>query len=304
MPSWIPESATAEPQAGAAGSELRARRPASRAWGRFRRHRPAVVGAVVLLIFCLASLLAPVLTPYDPIKTDVTVMLARPSWSHPMGTDELGRDLLTRILYSGRISLGLGLLAMTIAVSFGTVVGALAGYSGHALDNVLMRLTDLLLAFPGLFLLILMTSLFGTGLLSIALVIGGLRWMGVARLVRAMFLSLKEREFVEAARAAGATSFAVMWRHVLPNAWSPVIVAATLGVAEAIILESSLSFLGLGIQPPTATWGNMLRSAQDQIVQAPWTAFFPGLMIFLTVLSINHIGDAARDALDSRQARR
>jgi peptide/nickel transport system permease protein len=193
---------------------------------------------------------------------------------------------------------------MTIAVSFGTIVGALAGYSGHALDNVLMRLTDLLLAFPGLFLLILMTSLFGTGLLSIALVIGGLRWMGVARLVRAMFLSLKERDFVEAARAAGATSVAVMWRHVLPNAWSPVIVAATLGVAEAIILESSLSFLGLGIQPPTATWGNMLRSAQDQIVQAPWTAFFPGLMIFLTVLSINHIGDAARDALDSRQARR
>ena len=165
-------------------------------------------------------------------------------------------------------------------------------------------LTDLLLAFPQLFLLILMTALLGTGLLSIALVIGGLRWMGVARLVRAMFLALREREFVEAARAAGAGALPIVWRHILPNAWSPVIVAATLGVAEAIILESSLSFLGMGIQPPTATWGNMLRTAQDQIVQAPWTAFFPGLMIFLAVLSINHIGDAARDALDPRQGRR
>lgn len=259
---------------------------------------------LVLAALCLAALLAPVLTPYSPTRTDMASMLARPSPTHPMGTDELGRDLLTRVLYSGRISLGLGLLAMTIAVTVGTVIGALAGYSGGAIDNALMRLTDVLLAFPQLFLLILMTSLFGTGVVSIAVIVGGLRWMGVARLARAMFLSLREREFVEAARAGGATPFTVIWRHILPNAWSPIIVAATVGVAEAIVLESSLSFLGLGVQPPTATWGNMLRSAQDQIVQAPWTAFFPGLMIFVTVLSINHIGDAARDALDARQARR
>ncbi len=276
----------------------------SPAWRRFRRHRPAVIGLLVLAALCLASLLAHVLTPYDPNRTDVTSMLARPSPAHPMGTDELGRDLLTRVLHSGRISLGLGILAMTIAVSVGTVIGALAGYFGGAVDNALMRLTDVLLAFPQLFLLILMTSLFGTGLASIAVIVGGLRWMGVARLARAMFLSLREREFVEAARAAGATPLMVIWRHILPNAWSPIIVAATVGVAEAIVLESSLSFLGLGVQPPTATWGNMLRSAQDQIVQAPWTGFFPGLMIFVTVLSINHVGDAARDALDARQARR
>ena len=279
-------------------------RPGSSVWRRFRRHRPALAGLMVLAVFALGALFAPVLSPYHPNRTDVTGMLARPSWAHPMGTDELGRDLLSRVLHSGRISLGLGLLAMAIAVGIGTVIGAVAGYYGDLLDNILMRLTDLLLAFPQLFLLILMTALLGTGLLSIALVIGGLRWMGVARLVRAMFLALREREFVEAARAAGAGALPIVWRHILPNAWSPVIVAATLGVAEAIILESSLSFLGMGIQPPTATWGNMLRSAQDQIVQAPWTAFFPGLMIFLAVLSINHIGDAARDALDPRQGRR
>jgi peptide/nickel transport system permease protein len=200
------------------------------------------------------------------------------------------------------MSLTVGVLAMLISVTVGTLIGACAGYFGGPLDSVLMRFTELFLAFPQLFILILLAALFGTNFWTIVLVVGLLRWMPVARLVRAAFLQLKEREYVTAARALGATTGTLMWRHILPNTLSPVIVAATLGVAGAILTESTLSFLGLGIQLPTATWGNMLRAAQSQMTTAPWLAFFPGLCIFLTILSINYVGDGLRDALDPRKS--
>jgi len=287
-------------------------------WRRFRRHRPAMAGLVVLSIFVLAAILAPYLSPYDPEKIDLDNQLALPVLAHPMGTDDLGRDLLTRILYGGRVSLTIGVMAMAMATTFGTVVGALAGYYGGWVDNILMRFADIFLCFPGLFVLIILSlalrqlpipALQGTAfasIFSIVLVIAVLAWMTVAKLVRASFLSLKRKEFVEAARASGAVNARIIARHILPNAISPVIVAATFRVATAIITESGLSYLGFGVQPPTATWGNMLRNAQDQMTRmgtnGPWTAIFPGLMIFITVMAINFIGDGLRDALDPYKA--
>jgi peptide/nickel transport system permease protein len=272
------------------------------AWERFRRHRLALVGLGVVALLGLLSLLAPWVAPYDPNKTNLGAMLQAPSPAHPMGTDELGRDLFSRVLFGGRVSLAVGFLAVALAVTIGTTVGALAGYFGGWVDNVLMRGVDFMIALPTIFVLIILATLWGTKPLTIVLVIGGLRWMGTSRLVRGSFLSLREREFAEAARCLGASAGRIMVRHILPNAAGPIIVAATLGVAGAIITESSLSFLGLGIQPPMASWGNMLRSAQDQMVRAPWTAVFPGLMIFVTVLGINYVGDGLRDALDPRKA--
>jgi peptide/nickel transport system permease protein len=271
------------------------------AWQRFCRHRLALVGLGVVLAFGLAALLAPWLTPYQPNKTNLSSMLEAPGLAHPMGTDELGRDLFTRILYGGRVSLAVGVLAVALAITIGTTAGALAGYYGGWLDNVLMRLVDFMISLPSLFVLILLATLFGTKPATIVLVIGGLRWMGTSRLVRGSFLSLREREFVEAARCLGASPGRIILRHILPNAMGPIIVAATLGVSGAIITESSLSYLGLGIQPPMASWGNMLRNAQDQMVRAPWTAIFPGVMIFATVLCMNYVGDGLRDALDPRK---
>jgi peptide/nickel transport system permease protein len=238
------------------------------------------------------------------------VRLQPPSRGHIMGTDELGRDLLTRIFYGGRVSLSIGVMAMALAVFFGALVGGLAGFYGGWVDNVLMRFTDMMLAFPQLFILIILAlalrdlpieALRGTAfasIFSIVLVIAVLAWMQVARLVRASFLSLKEKEFVEAARCAGVPNWRIMVRHLLPNAMSPIIVAATFRVATSIITESGLSYLGFGVQPPTPTWGNMLKNAQDQMTRAPWTAIFPGLMIFIAVIAINFIGDGLRDALD------
>jgi peptide/nickel transport system permease protein len=272
------------------------------AWERFRRHRLALAGLAVVALFATLALLAPVIAPYEPNKTDLSAMLEGPSPAHPMGTDELGRDLYTRILYGGRVSLAVGFLAVALAVTIGTAVGAFAGYHGGWLDNLLMRVVDFMICLPTIFVLILLATLFGTNPVTIILVIGGLRWMGTSRLVRGSFLSLREREFVEAARCLGAGSGRIILRHVLPNAAGPIIVAATLGIAGAILTESSLSYLGLGIQPPMASWGNMLRNAQTQMVRAPWTAVFPGLMIFLTVLAMNYIGDGLRDALDPRKA--
>jgi peptide/nickel transport system permease protein len=271
------------------------------AWERFRRHRLALAGLGVIALLVLLTLLAPVIAPYEPNATDLSSMLEGPSRAHPMGTDELGRDLFARILYGGRVSLAVGVLAVALAITIGTTAGALAGYYGGWLDNVLMRFVDFMISLPSLFVLILLATLFGTTPATIVLVIGGLRWMGTSRLVRGSFLSLREREFVEAARCLGASPGRIILRHILPNAVGPIIVAATLGVSGAIITESSLSYLGLGIQPPMASWGNMLRNAQDQMVRAPWTAIFPGLMIFATVLSMNYVGDGLRDALDPRK---
>jgi len=279
-------------------------------WRAYRRHKPAMIGSFVILLFALTAIFAPYLTPYDPEKTSLDEMLRPPSAAHIMGTDELGRDLLTRIFYGGRVSLSIGVMAMALAVILGALVGGVAGFYGGWVDNILMRFVDMMLAFPSLFILIILAlalrdlpieALRGTAfasIFSIVLVIAVLAWMQVARLVRASFLSLKEKEFIEAARCAGVSNRRIMLRHLLPNAMSPIIVAATFRVATSIITESGLSYLGFGVQPPTPTWGNMLKNAQDQMTRAPWTAIFPGLMIFIAVIAINFIGDGLRDALD------
>ncbi len=283
-------------------------------WNQFRRHRMALVGTVILLLLVLGSTFVSVVSPYDPEKSSMRERRQPPSLAHPMGTDTLGRDMLTRLLYGGRFSLTIGLLATLVGISIGTTVGAIAGYYGGAVDNVLMRLTDLFIALPRLFMLILMTLLLRNldvpllkangGVGGIVLILGLLSWTGVARLVRGQFLSLKEKEFVEAARTLGVRNLRIVFFHVLPNTATPIIVAATLLVAATIISESGLSFLGFGVQPPTPTWGNMLNGAQDEMRKGNWwMAVFPGLMIFLTVISINYIGDGLRDALDPRRLR-
>jgi peptide/nickel transport system permease protein len=279
-------------------------------WRSFHRHKPAMIGSAIIFLFALSSIFAPYVTSYDPEETELDMMLEPPSLQHLMGTDELGRDLLTRLLYGGRVSLSIGVMAMALAVVVGAVIGGLAGFYGGRIDNVLMRFVDMMLAFPQLFVLIILAialrdlpieALRGTAfasVFSIVLVIAVLSWMQVARLVRASFLSLKEKEFVSAARSIGASDLHIMIRHLLPNAMSPIIVAATFRVATSIITESGLSYLGFGVQPPTPTWGNMLKNAQVQMTRAPWTAIFPGLMIFVAVIAINFIGDGLRDALD------
>ena len=279
---------------------------------RFRRHRLAMIGLVVLAAMVLAVVVGPFVyrVPIDEI--DFRAKLKGPSWAHPLGTDDLGQDILARILYGGRISLAVGVVAMLIGICVGTTVGAVAGQLGGALDSVLMRLTDLFLSLPQLPIFLLTVYLFrdpmkkllgpemGAFVLIVA-VIGSLRWMPVARLVRAQFLSLREKEFVEAARALGVPTARQIVRHVLPNAIGPVIVAGSLDVATAILLESTLSFLGLGFPPDIPTWGRILFDAKDNLDFAPHWAIFPGTAIFLTVLSINFIGDGLRDALDPRK---
>lgn len=275
----------------------------SMAFERFRMHRPAVAGLVVLVCLAVLCIAAPLVSPYDPEKTALLLIYEPPSPQHPFGTDGLGRDLATRILYGGRVSLSVGLLAVTVAVSLGTLVGVLSGFYGRWIDSVLMRFVDLMYSIPRLFVLIIIGVFFkGMTLPVIVVVLGLLSWMTTARLVRASFLSLKQREFVEAARCIGAGDRRIIIRHILPNALAPIIVAASLGIASAIIAESTLSFLGLGIQPPTPSWGNMLRDAGGEMNKAPWIAVFPGLFIFLAVVSVNFIGDGLRDALDPRRA--
>jgi peptide/nickel transport system permease protein len=284
----------------------------SEAFRRFRRHRLATFGAAILVVMLAAVVVGPFVyrVPIDEI--DFKAKLRAPSRAHPLGTDDLGQDLLARMLYGGRISLAVGIAAMLIAVTIGVSVGAAAGQLGGVADHTLMRLTDLFLSLPQLPLLLLIVYLFrdmlkktlgpeaGVFILIVA-VIGGLRWMPVARLVRAQFLSLREKEFVEAARGLGAPVLRQVARHILPNALGPVIVAGTIDVAAAIIAESSLSFLGLGFPPDIPTWGRILFDAKDNLDFAPHWAIFPGTAIFLTVLSINYIGDGLRDALDPRK---
>lgn len=279
------------------------------AYKHFIKHKLAVAGVIVVVLLVVACIIGPMLSPYDVEKSSLRERYQPPSLEHPFGTDDLGRDLLTRILSGGRISLSIGLLSMMIAVVVGVTIGSLAGFFGGRLDNILMRFTDLMLTIPRLFLLILVAVILrginwpylqeAGGIAAIVVVIGILSWMSIARLVRGSFLALREKEFVEAARSLGLSNLRIIIRHILPNAISPVIVAATLGVAGAIISESGLSYLGFGVQPPTPTWGNMLRNAQDEMLRGNmWMAIFPGLMIFITVLSINYMGDGLRDALD------
>jgi peptide/nickel transport system permease protein len=286
--------------------------PWREAWRRYRRHRLAVVSAFLLAILVVAVIAGPFLWRVSINDIDFTATMEGPSFAHPFGTDDLGQDILARMIYGGRISLAVGLAAMVVSVLVGTLIGALAGMSRGALGHALMWLTDLFLSLPQLPLLLLLIYLFRDGLKSvfgpeigifilIVVVIGGLRWMPVARLVRAQFLSLREKEFVEAARALGASPMRQIVRHILPNALGPVIIAGTIDVAAAIIAESTLSFLGLGFPPDTPTWGRLLYDAKDYLDIGPHWALFPGGAIFIAVVAINFIGDGLRDALDARR---
>jgi len=275
-------------------------------WKRFRRHPAAIISTIVLGILILSVILIS-LSPYDPEVSDLTSRLQPPSLQHPMGTDQLGRDMLTRVLYGGRISIIVAFMVVIITLLVGMPIGAAAGYFGGPIDNILMRITDVALTLPTLLVLILLSAIMRevelpifkrNSVMTIALVIGLLSWMTAARLLRAEYLRIRELEFIEAAHATGASNIRVMIRHIFPNAISPIIVQSTLMLGYAIMIESGLSFLGFGIQPPTPSWGNLLSNAQQHMTRHPWLAIFPGLMIFLTVISINYIGDALRDAFD------
>lgn len=278
---------------------------------RFLRHKLAVAGIVVLALLVLSAIFAPLL-PIDPNALSTTERLQGPSLNHWFGTDDVGRDIFARVMYGGRISLAIGIFGTAVALIIGTLVGAAAGYFGGFVDNVLMRVVDVFLSFPSLFILIVLATVirtnshlreFSGSIWPIAIVIGALSWMGLARIVRATFLSLREKEFVEAARSAGAGNARIMFRHILPGALGPIIVQGTLLVAATIITESGLSYLGFGVQPPTATWGTLLDDAQGKMRQLPVFAIAPGLMIFLTVMSINYVGDGLRDAFDPHSHR-
>ena len=289
--------------------------PAQVAWRRFRRHKMALAGAVMLILLILYSTVGAFFftEAYGNI-TDTSIRLQAPSAEHPFGTDTVGRDLLARTIYGGQISLLIGLTAVLIQIIVGVLIGAISGYYGGWVDSVLMRFTEAVFNIPTIPLLLVLSKMlsdkiptielmgreFSGSVVVITVVIGLTSWMGLARLVRANFLSLKEQEFVTAARSIGASNFSIIFEHILPNNVAPIIVAATLGVANAIISEAYVSFLGVGVMPPTATWGNMLTGAYKYIETAPWTWIFPGTLIVLTVLSINFVGDGLRDALDPR----
>lgn len=275
-------------------------------WRRFRKHPGALVGAILLTLVILSTLLVP-LSPYDPETSDLKSRLEPPSRQHPFGTDALGRDMLTRVLYGGRISLFVGLMVVVITLLIGVPIGAIAGYFGGWIDNLLMRIIDATLALPSLLVLILLGAILReikvpfiekNNVLTIAVVIGLLSWMTVARLVRAIFLTLRGMEYVQAARALGASNAKIIVSEILPNGLGPIIVESTLEIGWAIMEESGLSFLGFGIRPPTPSWGNLLSNAQEHLTQHPWLAIFPGIMIFITIISVNYIGDGLRDALD------
>ena len=289
-------------------------------WNQFRRHKMAVAGLIVLSILVFGAIFVPMLSPHPAVlgesfQEQRELMKSKdmpPNLEHPLGTDPLGRDILTRLFYGGRFSLAIGLLATAVGILIGTFVGAIAGYYGGGTDNLLMRFTDMFIALPRIFMLIIMSllirdieaplfSAYGNAG-GIIIILGILSWTSVARVVRGQFLGLKEKEFVEAARTLGVGNMRIVFRHVLPNTSTPIIVAATLLVGATIIAESGLSFLGFGVIVPTPTWGNMLNSAQSEMLNGHWwMAVFPGLMIFLTVISVNYIGEGLRDALDPRK---
>ena len=270
-------------------------------WRRFAQHRLAVLGVLVIAVMIVASAGAPWLAPHDPDEIDIANRYVAPlSDGHTFGADDLGRDVLSRLMFAGQISLSVGIAAMLVTLVVGFAVGAFAAYHGGWLDTVLMRLTDMMLCFPSVFLLLFVAAFITPTLVSIALMIGLTCWMEIARLVHAQILALKSADFIAAARMAGAPSWRIVVRQILPNTLAPILVAATLNTANAILLESYISFLGYGIQPPAASWGNMLTNAQSDFTVDPWLAVFPGLAITLAVASFNFIGDGLRDALDPR----
>ena len=275
--------------------------PGQAAWQRFRRHRLALVGAVTIVVLVLGSAFGPYLLPFDDTFIDIMKRFAPPlSGAHILGTDELGRDVLARLMMGGRVSLSIGIVAMTIAMAVGILVGAFAGFYGGVLGAVLMRLVDAVLCFPAIFLLLALAALTEPGLMTTTVLIAATAWMSVARVVEAQVRSLREREFAIAAVAFGSSSLRIMFRELVPNAMAPIVVAATLNVAKAILLESYVSYLGYGIQLPAASWGNMLNNAQIYLTSAPWLAIAPGIAITVAVTSFNFLGDGLRNSLDPR----
>jgi len=272
------------------------------AWHDFRKNRLAVVGLYVMVILCLATLLAPFLTPFAPgaFNDIAATRHLPPSLEHLMGTDRFGRDVFTRVLYGARISLSIGFIAVGISITLGTLIGAMSGYFGGVVDTVLMRFVDMLISFPRLVLLIAIIALLEPSVTLVIVVLGLTLWPSTARIVRSEVLSLREREFVQAARALGLKAPRIIFRHIVPNVLGPVIVAATLGIGNIILIEAGLSFLGMSVQPPTPSWGNIIDGGREYLVQAWWVTTFPGLAIVVTVIAFNLIGDGLRDALDPR----
>ena len=269
-------------------------------WELFYKNKLALTGSVVVILLFVISIFAPWLAPYDPGRIDLTNILAAPSASHLFGTDQLGRDVLSRMIWGARISLKVGFVATGVAIIIGAILGAIAGYYGRWIDSAIMRFVDIMLCFPTFFLILAVIAFLEPSIWNIMLIIGLTGWMSVTRLVRADFISLKERDFVQAARVIGAGDLRIIFLHILPNAMASILVAATLGIAGAILTESALSFLGIGVQPPTPSWGNILTAGKDNIDIAWWLSLYPGLAILITVLGYNLLGEGIRDSLDPR----
>lgn len=264
------------------------------------KNKLAIFGLIVLGFFILVAIFAPIIAPYDPGEIVESETLP-PSFAHPFGTDDLGRDLFSRAVFGARISLTVGIVAVTIAILIGTLMGATAGYFGGLVDGTIMRFVDVMLSFPSIFLILAIQAMLTPNIYNVMIVIGLTSWMGVARLVRGEYLKIRELQYVEAAKAIGCSNIRIIFRHMLPNAQAPIIVAGTLGMAGAILTESALSFLGMGVQPPMPSWGNMLMDAQAYMRDAPWMAIIPGLLILITVLSLYFVGEGLREALNPRK---
>ncbi|HIC91575.1 MAG TPA: ABC transporter permease [Syntrophaceae bacterium] len=269
-------------------------------WIYFKKNRLAIAGASTISAIFLMAIFAHLIAPYDPGETDIATKLAPPSFKHLLGTDQLGRDVFSRMLYGSRVSLSVGFVAVSISLFIGIIVGSIAGYYGKIVDSVLMRFVDIMMCFPAFFLMLTIIALLGPKIHHVMIVIGATSWMGTARFVRAEFLSLRERDFVQAAKVLGISDKRIIFRHMLPNALAPVFVTATIDMATAILIEASLSFLGFGVQPPAPSWGNILTEGRIYIFDAWWLTLFPGLAILITVLSFNLLGEGLRDALDPR----
>lgn len=269
-------------------------------WMRFRQNKLALLGGIIVILLCIFAMLASVISPYDPNDIDRENILTSPNLNHFMGTDDLGRDVLSRMLHGSRISLAVGFVAVGISTVIGILFGSIAGYYGSWIERIIMRFIDIMLSFPTFFLILAVIAFIGPSIWNIMIVIGVTSWMGVARLVRAEFLSLKEREYVLAAKALGAGDMRIIFGHIMLNSLAPVLVSAVLGVAGAVLVESALSFLGIGVQPPTPSWGNILTLGKDNIEIAWWLSVFPGLAILITVLGYNLLGEGIRDSVDPR----
>lgn len=285
------------------GKTIAMRTPRQEAFLRFRKNRLAIIGLVMLLVLIVFVVAGPWVWTVDPTANNIYQTYAKPMELGPLGTDELGRDLLARLMSGGRVSMAIGLCSAAVAITLGTLVGSLAGYYGGIVDSVLMRFTDIILTIPSLPLLIVLGGIFKPSPPVLVFLISILNWMATARLVRSKFLTLRTLDYVVAARSVGCKNGRIITKYLLPNTLGPIIVTATLTVGRAIIMESTLSFLGVGINPPTASWGNMLQSAQTSMSKAPWIAVFPGVMILLTVLAINFLGDGLTDALDPKSSK-